>query len=589
MNIFKRWLRKPSETGNSKGSVPAQVQIASVTFSDGKILPMAAGAILVLTGPNNVGKSSALREIRDFLIDGVSPKPVISSITTRLQGEKDDFKEQILKGGLRNTIGDVVRIHSRDYRLDFVERDYERGFVGAAPMNLFLSYLGASERLALTAPTRRGDYLRDAPREPLQWLEFDGAAEDKISAFFKKTFGRGLILNTLAGENLALHIADQPAESEQKTARDYAAWLSEKPRLERQGDGMRSFAGTVLSLLVHPRNIVLLDEPEAFLHPPQSRTLAQFIAVESSVDSQIIVATHSDEILRAMLDTAGDRITVARIVRDGESNRVSILQSDQIVQLWTDPTLRTSDVLSALFHDVAIICEGDSDCRFFRNLLDATRGEEREADSRFYQFGGKDKIANVASALKALDVPVIAIVDIDIVSDRAKILKLYETLGGSEEKISGHLKTIIASVEARKSQITGAELALELRRVADEVQHQSLIQKPVKEHLSSIARASSSWTRLKEDGYRGLVDAASINAYKSLERDCKEVGLLINPEGELEGFCREISRARKSEWLSEVLRLDFVNNSALEAARRFAADIRGTVAAALTKQVPGET
>ena len=44
--------------------------------------------------------------------------------------------------------------------------------------------------------------------------------------------------------------------------------------LKRQGDGMRSFASVVLHLLatVTP-SILMLDEPEAFLHPPQARLL----------------------------------------------------------------------------------------------------------------------------------------------------------------------------------------------------------------------------------------------------------------------------------------------------------------------------
>lgn len=39
--------------------------------------------------------------------------------------------------------------------------------------------------------------------------------------------------------------------------------------LQEQGDGFRSFVGIVLSILLSKDKIILIDEPEAFLHPTQ--------------------------------------------------------------------------------------------------------------------------------------------------------------------------------------------------------------------------------------------------------------------------------------------------------------------------------
>ena len=44
---------------------------------------------------------------------------------------------------------------------------------------------------------------------------------------------------------------------------------------------MRSFASVILHLLApNTQSVLLLDEPEAFLHPPQARLLGEFIAKE---------------------------------------------------------------------------------------------------------------------------------------------------------------------------------------------------------------------------------------------------------------------------------------------------------------------
>ena len=48
----------------------------------------------------------------------------------------------------------------------------------------------------------------------------------------------------------------------------------------------------------------------------------------------------------------------------------------------------------------------------------------------------------------------------------------------------------------------------------------------------------------------------------------------LNPEGESEGFCRDVSRSNKPTWLANVLSRDMKIDPELEAARTFASDLR---------------
>ena len=472
-----------------------------------------------------------------------------------------------------------------EYSLSSVESDYDKLFVGTRPMHFFVTYLGAGERLSLTESSQRGNYLRDAPKEPLQWLEFDEQAEAKIRSLFRSNFDADLILNTLRGTTIGLHVVPTQESPPDYSAKNYSRWLAGMPLLERQGDGIRSFIGAALSLVVHPRNIVLLDEPEAFLHPPQARKLASFIARESSLNSQVLLATHSDEIVRAMLDSAGDRVIVARIMREKDRNYVSVLKPNELVELWTDPTLRTSDVLSALFHQVAIICEGDSDARFYKALLDATTPESNDPDAKFYYFGGKDRIPSVASALIGLNVPVVSIVDIDVLSEKTKFYKLVTTFGGNISKIEDDYNLLVRSVDAKKVQAAPAEIARELARLANLVRDQGQLTKPIRDEISGLIKQGSNWQRLKDGGYKMFVDAPSIQAFKRIDEACRDVGIIINTQGELERFCPEISSTRKGEWLAQVLRRDLGTEQALEDARKFADTIRSTMETTLKRTV----
>jgi predicted ATPase len=81
--------------------------------------------------------------------------------------------------------------------------------------------------------------------------------------------------------------------------------VSSTDPLQTQGDGMRSFATVILKMLAPDTpSLLLLDEPEAFLHPPQARLLGEFIAKERPTRSQLFAATHSPEVLQGMLGAA---------------------------------------------------------------------------------------------------------------------------------------------------------------------------------------------------------------------------------------------------------------------------------------------
>lgn len=575
MSVFRRWKLKGQRIiDNLAGRREAKIYVAAIEFSGGLKLKLNDSSILVVVGPNNAGKSSVLREIRNHLEEGYRFGPVLASADIRVVGSAASFKKEIMAAGLATEKAGIIKIGYSDYNVSRVDDEIKNGFVGSRITPLFVSYLGAEERLKLTEPTDRGDYLLAAPKNPMQWLELDDGAERRISDLFQRTFDTRLVLNTLAGNKLVLHI-DEPSETkyEPTSTRDEAKRLASLPRLDRQGDGMRSFAGTIMSLLVHPTSTILLDEPEAFLHPPQARRLAEIISTEVPGGCQVVIATHNDAFVRALLDASGDRIILARIIRDGAVNRATVLDQSQLEELWTDPLLRTSDVLSALFHDAAILCEGDSDARFYGALLDATRGKDRDPDVRFFHFGGKDRIASIVRALRAVQIPVVAIVDIDILSDPNKFFDLFKSLGGSISYVEQDVGALSRLVAQRKGQMTGPELAVELRRIVTDLEKVNDVPKEIRNKLLNFGRAASNWIRVKQDGFRAL----DVQTFNRVASACKEVGLLINPEGELEGFCRTLSSSRKAEWLAQAVRKDLEHDPELSDARHFVAEIRAAV------------
>lgn len=57
--------------------------------------------------------------------------------------------------------------------------------------------------------------------------------------------------------------------------------------------GLRSFVGVLLNAFVSYQSILFIDEPEAFLHPPQARLLGKMLAKDLPPERQLFLATHS--------------------------------------------------------------------------------------------------------------------------------------------------------------------------------------------------------------------------------------------------------------------------------------------------------
>jgi energy-coupling factor transporter ATP-binding protein EcfA2 len=583
LSIFNKRLRVSSESQKSPDEVPSVgiseplVYVTELAFKDGTKLTLNKDSIIVLTGPNNSGKSSVLQAIEDNLIHRGSSVPVLDDLHIKAEGTEGQFQKFIQERTLpAEDDSNVVIQDYRRYRLNEIRNDVANAFRGSEVSSLFFSRLNAEAKLSSVKPARRDDWTKRSPSEPLQWLDLEMDAETEICQMFRKVFGLYLVVNRLAGQSVILHVCDHDPP-EFNNFRAYRDWLTRLPTLESQGDGMKSFAATLLAIKVHPKSLILLDEPEAFLHDPQSLKLAEVITNDTSKETQIWVATHSDEIVRGLLNSSSERIVIVRLDRVGNNTSAKVLEPEAVNILWADPFLRTSDVLSALFHEVAVICEGESDARFFRAMLDANKAPERLPDTRLYQVGGKDKITSIVGALRALSLPVCVVCDLDVLSDADKFLALYEALGGDAEIIKTDIKQILQNVNQRNPPIVGEEAARRLRVIADSLQSSPKLSNTQRSEIMAVAKEASAWARLKAGGYKAFENSTINNAFERIYNQSKAVGLLINRDGELESLCRDIPKEPKSAWLEHVLMRDLKRDPCLKDAREMLSELESCI------------
>ena len=85
----------------NKEIVRPTLSFESVTFSNGDVLSFDEDEIVVFVGPNNAGKSAALREMQQFVSKNVAQN-VIKDAVFRRSGTQQDLREYLDKYALNS-------------------------------------------------------------------------------------------------------------------------------------------------------------------------------------------------------------------------------------------------------------------------------------------------------------------------------------------------------------------------------------------------------------------------------------------------------------------------------------------------------
>ncbi|VTR99219.1 atpase aaa : Uncharacterized protein OS=Cyanothece sp. CCY0110 GN=CY0110_04458 PE=4 SV=1: AAA_21 [Gemmata massiliana] len=341
--------------------------------------------------------------------------------------------------------------------------------------------------------------------------------------------------------------------------------------LSSEGDGVRSFAGVIINLFAPEASIVLLDEPEAFLHPPQCRLLGRILAREQERDVQLFVATHSGDILRGLLDENTSRLRILRLQRGNNTTEIRELNAERIREYWNDPLIRYSNILDGIFHEKVILCEGDSDNRFYAAILDtlwSQNGKElRRPDVMFAHCGGKSRLPMVVEALRKLGVPIAVVADFDILNNAEPLKSLCDKLGAQWSEIEKHWRVVKTEIDKKKPSLDMEDLKKEILNILNSISSPTLPSADRRKIENELKR-SSPWTEAKCIGRPYIPSGDATNHANQLFSILEKSGLYIVPVGEVEGWVKSIGN-HGPLWVNNVLENVDLNKSEYDQARDF--------------------
>jgi hypothetical protein len=391
-------------------------------------------SMTIFVGPNNSGKSLLLREIAAVCAGG---RPTHSAILNRIVFAAVDEATAVAdfarlkrpaKQGERTKQGySPVRVGGQDMAILDAQYLSVRLDPNSHPnSSLYAQYhvgpltltLDGSRRISLLNQADQGDLKR--PDKPLAKIYMDNPKRKNWRKVVHEAFGLYPGVDSLEQGKLTVHFGKTPPTHERTHEDEIVGWVKNARGTGEVSDGVKAFGGILLEVYAGDPKVILVDEPEAFLHPSLARTLGKELATATAKEEKFVfAATHSADFIMGALQS-GATVNIVRLTYANDIATARLLPSADLLKLMTDPRLRSVGILSGLFFDNVVVTEADADRAFYQEInerLLAERDERAIPHALFLNADNKHTVPSITAPLRKLGIPTAGVVDIDAVKD----------------------------------------------------------------------------------------------------------------------------------------------------------------------------
>ncbi|MCG7255164.1 AAA family ATPase [Corynebacterium hadale] len=422
--------------------------IKKIEFKNGKSVHLESGTVLVAVGPNNSGKTKFLNQIRAHLYGGsVSGQNTNDGLINRIQlewqGSEKEVSAALIESARRNwqeRNGYFDPDLPRNYEtrtFSYREEDIRQIAKRKDTLGAFVETLARWDEPHSRVEESKQQSLQQSRAAAVSLARNDNEL-DQVSRLFHEIFEEHLSVHDLRDGFVGFVLGEGPEDPSGATrglSQETRDFMNQAPKLWFQGSGLRNAFGLLARIVSDERSIVIMDEPEAFLHPHQSWKLGMVLGRLCVMESkQIFCATHDRHLLTGLAQGAQDKLQVCRFSSSRGSNTKNYKVESVPSAFWEDirhqSRVRFSEVLESFFYDEVILVEGEEDALFYQEAMEHYFQENdvpasRRGERMFLPTGGNSEFAPMVRLVDSLGPRVVAIGDVDLISDRDRF---YETV-----------------------------------------------------------------------------------------------------------------------------------------------------------------
>jgi AAA domain, putative AbiEii toxin, Type IV TA system/Overcoming lysogenization defect protein-like, TOPRIM domain len=522
-----------ARNANNGGTMISEMLLKFGSAPAAPASPISVSGVTVFVGPNNSGKSKILTEIESFCVNAgvnVTNKLLHSLTFTGLATADALAAIDSLKGDLRGEAlqADEIIIEGRRGRMRITSTGlmeaiqhpskYIQVFAGWFLAH-FTVRLDGPNRVGLTAQQPAGD-LQDRPRTTLQVLFHDDQKRTDVRRIVHEAFGSYFVIDPTALGSLRIRLSDREPTSDMEERNIHAEGISfhsQAMLIDLASDGVKAFTGLIVELIAGDPRVLLIDEPEAFLHPSLAFKLGYEVSRAAvQADKRVFASTHSPTFVMGCIQS-GAPINIVRLTYRGGVATARVLPNDEIVELMRNPLLRSTGVLNGLFFEFVVVAESDADRAFYQEINERLLRFKPDwgiPNCLFLNAQGKHTVHTIIRLLRKLGIPAVGIVDVDALKEGGQTWSNF--MEGAD--IPNMNRTALATLRAN-----------------------------IKTAMDATGKD------MKRDGGIAILQPKDREAAENLFRQLGDYGLFVVSGGELESWLKHLGAAGHGpSWLIDM-------------------------------------
>lgn len=452
-----------------------RIKLKFGSAKDEEALNLAITPITVFVGPNNSGKSKALREIHSFCREGIlDARNVILNEVTLKDVDKNKFNEKLShlkkepneheslseENIILGNYNERIQISKKDLNqaIDNVNTGYFRQWFCSWFLKFNTLLLDGQGRMQLVREQHGGN-LQSPPQNSLSALFRNDEKRKEVRRIVHDAFSMYFVIDPTDLGQLKIRLSEVAPQNDMEERGVHAEAVdfhSKAKKIDDMSDGVKAFTGIVLELVAGDPMVLLIDEPEAFLHPSLSYKLGKEVSITSSAQNKnIFVSTHSSNFIMGCMQS-GIPINIVRLTYSQGVATARLLPDEKLLQLMRNPLLRSTGVVDGLFYEAVIVTESDADRAFYQEINDRLLRYSPDSgisNCLFINAQNKQTVHQIIKPLRELGIPAVAIVDIDVLKEGGQVWSSFLSGGFLPQITQTPLGTIRQTLKQKFSDL----------------------------------------------------------------------------------------------------------------------------------------